>query len=758
MLRRWDQSLFKEKKGGKKVGLNKKVTFRKPNVKDNVVGSSKSHVLSPTCSPSKKWIKKVILNDKKPNCPFRLYASWMTKENSFQIKSLNSDHKCSRNYNLGALVNYRWIVAQCAREIIKDPFIPLRTMKEDIRQKYMIDVSLGQCKRAKQTVLYDYEGGLIDHYRKLYEYRQALIELNPGTTCRLDVEETSAGNTYFNRMYVCFKGVKYGWLAGCRKVIGLDGCFLKHTYRGELLTAIGRDANNQMHPIAWAIVRVENAENWSWFLSLLHDDLNMNNGTRIIIISDSHKGLLDPGAATSTLQQQFDQYMAQIRLLNESAYEYLVGRNPNSWSRAFFEMDKRCVAFENGICESFNRAIVIPRSKPIITMLEEIRVYVMQRLVAMNKLALNLEDTITPSIRKLLEKLKVDQRTQQNWVQKCYSTTTKKVVREAGRKTQRVRPQCASRGGGIGRRGGGRGSGRGKKDGSGPSNQTPSGGYSGGPLTDEHVNEQELREHLKEEARVEQEYLYAYRAEQEYEVRMDWMHPSHWQSDEESSLVESNNKSSPFDNPTQPTQQSVVEHVQKNEKAPMNEDVQSDEITPPPSKKKNDKAPPLPFRIYVKNMGRSERIANQKKLFKFDDKGFGSTLDLAFDEMDDQYMTMEEYVHYKTKKALRNGKVYNWETAKYGKIDYIGDIDYLRFFDTKFLSIVYDDALSSEHWNNETSLSEYCDENVISERKDFLKKKFSILSIDIDLFSNDIFSVNDLKSDKDNSEDKIGIK
>ncbi|GJT79056.1 hypothetical protein Tco_1045781 [Tanacetum coccineum] len=57
-------------------------------------------------------------------------------------------------------------------------------------------------------------------------------------------------------------------------------------------------------------------------------------------------------------------------------------------------------AFENGISESFNRAILEPRHKPIITMLEEIRLYIMQRLVAMNKIATNLQDTITPSIRK----------------------------------------------------------------------------------------------------------------------------------------------------------------------------------------------------------------------------------------------------------------------------------------------------------------------------------------------------------------------
>ncbi|GJU62779.1 retrovirus-related pol polyprotein from transposon TNT 1-94 [Tanacetum coccineum] len=176
--------------------------------------------------------------------------------------------------------------------IIANPFISYNKMKADIRQKFMIDVSLGQCRRAKQRALFDHEGGLIEHYSRLYDYRQAILDSNPGSTCRLDVVQDNASPT-FKRIYFCFKGVKDGWLAGCRKVIGLDGCFLKHTCKGELLTAMGRDANNQMYPIAWAVVRVENSENWMWFLSLLQDDLSLNDGTGITIISDSHKGLLD---------------------------------------------------------------------------------------------------------------------------------------------------------------------------------------------------------------------------------------------------------------------------------------------------------------------------------------------------------------------------------------------------------------------------------------------------------------------------------
>ena len=162
-------------------------------------------------------------------------------------------------------------------------------MKDQIRQKFLIDVSIGQCRRAKQRALYNHEGGLIEHYGRLFDYRQALLDSNPGSTSIVDVEETSSGNTYFKRFYICFKGVKDGWLQGCRRIIGLDGCFLKHTCKGELLTAMGRDANNQMYPIAWPVVKVENYENWAWFLTLVHDDLNLQEGRGLTLISDAQK-------------------------------------------------------------------------------------------------------------------------------------------------------------------------------------------------------------------------------------------------------------------------------------------------------------------------------------------------------------------------------------------------------------------------------------------------------------------------------------
>jgi hypothetical protein len=94
----------------------------------------------------------------------------------------------------------------------------------------------------------------------------------------------------FERIYVCLDACKRGFLAGCRRVVGIDGCFLKGSVSGQLLCAIGRDANNQMYPIAWATVEVESYDSWQWFLSYLQKDIQINNhGEGYVFISDQQK-------------------------------------------------------------------------------------------------------------------------------------------------------------------------------------------------------------------------------------------------------------------------------------------------------------------------------------------------------------------------------------------------------------------------------------------------------------------------------------
>lgn len=49
--------------------------------------------------------------------------------------------------------------------------------------------------------------------------------------------------------------------------------FLKGYYGGQLVCAGWQDANNEIFPIAYAIVNVEDKYNWKWCLTLLHQYL-----------------------------------------------------------------------------------------------------------------------------------------------------------------------------------------------------------------------------------------------------------------------------------------------------------------------------------------------------------------------------------------------------------------------------------------------------------------------------------------------------
>ena len=64
-------------------------------------------------------------------------------------------------------------------------------------------------------------------------------------------------------------------------------------HKGQLLTAVGVDPNNQMFPIAYAIVEAESRSSWLWFLELLKSNLRLTDKEGMAWISDKQKGLID---------------------------------------------------------------------------------------------------------------------------------------------------------------------------------------------------------------------------------------------------------------------------------------------------------------------------------------------------------------------------------------------------------------------------------------------------------------------------------
>ena len=225
----------------------------------------------------------------KNNCPFLCRASWMSTEDSFQVKVLNLRHKCVRNYNNSALMNPTWLAKQFMKELIRKPNLKCKEMQTVVQSKFHCKVSWSKCYRARYRALSLIEGKLSDHYARVWEYRKELLRSNPGSTITVSVVVNPEKTTTFHRIYICFNAIKEGWKRGCHRAIGLDDCFLKGQCKGELLIAIGRDANNQIYPIAWAVVEFENKLNWKWFLQLVDRDLQLHGGSGLCVISDQYK-------------------------------------------------------------------------------------------------------------------------------------------------------------------------------------------------------------------------------------------------------------------------------------------------------------------------------------------------------------------------------------------------------------------------------------------------------------------------------------
>lgn len=134
-------------------------------------------------------------------------------------------------------------------------------MKQTVQEEMFADVNISKLKKAKAMVMHKALDAMKGQYQRIYDYQLELLRSNPGSTVIVHKEKDVEPPT-FQRMYICLDALKRGFLAGCRRVVGLDGCFFKGTTIGELLVAIGRDANNQMYPIAWAVVERENNDSW----------------------------------------------------------------------------------------------------------------------------------------------------------------------------------------------------------------------------------------------------------------------------------------------------------------------------------------------------------------------------------------------------------------------------------------------------------------------------------------------------------------
>ncbi|KAL4388980.1 hypothetical protein GQ457_09G022140 [Hibiscus cannabinus] len=298
-----------------------------------------------------------------------------------------------------------------------------KSLQQDVKEATGGYVCKTKCTRARKLAIEKVLGSYKEQYTKIYEYLGEVRHSNPGG-------------------YVCLEGCKLGFKNHCRPFISIDGCFLKGYYQGNILAAVGIDANDCIYPIVVAAVEAETQDSWCWFLQLLTEDLGIVNSHHVTFMSDKQKGLIeslldlfsyaekrkcvrhlysnfknDGGykgkalkdalwkAARTTTVRDYEKAMAEMRKISEGAHNWLQSKDPVTWSKSHFSTHSKCDILLNNYSECFNKMIIDARDKLILTMMEIIRKKMMQRISKKAEAAQKYTGLLCPKIQKKVDTL-----------------------------------------------------------------------------------------------------------------------------------------------------------------------------------------------------------------------------------------------------------------------------------------------------------------------------------------------------------------
>ncbi|XP_049399742.1 uncharacterized protein LOC125863780 [Solanum stenotomum] len=363
---------------------------------------------------------------KHPDCDWEIMASKMYRDCAFQVKTYNPIHKCKNWNHVNKTITSLFIVRKYLDAIKTNRNWKISEFRDHVSIQLTAHVTLSKCRRAKKKAIAMIDGDISDQFKLLWNYCNEIMRTNPNTS------------VYMN-------ACKEGFKSGCRKIVGVDGCWLKGPMYGtQLLTAVGLDPNNNIYPIAYAVVEKENRESWAWFLDHLKLDLEIDDGAHWTFMSDKQKGLIEAfndilplvahrfcvrhlhsnfkragfcgdtlrnalwKAASATTVRWFGERMVEIFYLDPEAAIWLRDKSPSEWSKSHFSEDAKCDTLVNNICECFNNMILDARDKPIITLLEKIRYMLMTRMQENRDKSVKWSsDDICPRIKNVLCKSQV---------------------------------------------------------------------------------------------------------------------------------------------------------------------------------------------------------------------------------------------------------------------------------------------------------------------------------------------------------------
>ncbi|KAL6184527.1 hypothetical protein ACLB2K_045928 [Fragaria x ananassa] len=245
-------------------------------------------------------------------------------------------------------------------------------------------------------------------------YKDAILETNLGSSFVLEVKENT---NRFQRVFVAYGGQVEGFKFSL-PVLYVDGTFGKSIYKGQILSATGRNGDKGFFPLALCICDSETEDNWFFFFKHLKALLEPQ-GRVITFINDRGGGLLKAFNQVFPVLQKFFKiayasteraYYHHLQALRDEGVakvidEFIAEIPLENWCRAFFK-GCRYGIMANSIAESFNKWIVAERSMPPLTMIDQTRMKEMKMMFERRVESKSWTTQLTPEMeKKLVERM-----------------------------------------------------------------------------------------------------------------------------------------------------------------------------------------------------------------------------------------------------------------------------------------------------------------------------------------------------------------
>ncbi|KAL4285557.1 hypothetical protein GQ457_16G010830 [Hibiscus cannabinus] len=222
-------------------------------------------------------------------CNWKIRVSKIQKKNAWVVTKYNGSHTCLRtSINQDHRKLDSNVISYHVTKLVEaNPRVLVSVIQANIVQLFGYQIKYSKGWRARDKAMKSVYDDYDKSYNELPALLQAMTLFIPGTIVRyqlLDAKDRDGqlvqGHKFFHRLFWAFKPCIEGF-PFCKRMVQVDGTWLYGRYSHVLLIAVAQDGDNNIFPIAFAIVEQETAEAWNFFLSNLREHVVQEDGASL---------------------------------------------------------------------------------------------------------------------------------------------------------------------------------------------------------------------------------------------------------------------------------------------------------------------------------------------------------------------------------------------------------------------------------------------------------------------------------------------